>query len=82
MDFQLFHPKFAQNEFWDRDFKNLSPNLESASPRYHKCQFSVKMDNFEEFFGLNLEKLPSYMQYFGSNIGEGVPESWVEAEMS
>ena len=22
------------------------------------------------------------MQYFGSNIVEGVPESWVEAEMS
>ena len=27
-------------------------------------------------------KLPNYMQYFGSNIVEGVAESWVEAEMS
>ena len=25
---------------------------------------------------------PSYAQYFGSNIVEGVAESWVEAEMS
>ena len=27
-------------------------------------------------------KLPNYVQYFGSNIVEGVAESWVEAEMS
>ena len=44
-------------------------------------QFSVKLDNFE-FFGLNLGKLPNYVQYFRSNIVEGVAESWVEAEMS
>ena len=39
------------------------------------------MDNFE-FFGLNLGKLSNYVQYFGSNIFEGVAESWVVAEMS
>ena len=39
------------------------------------------MDNFE-FFGLNLGKLPNYVQYFGSNIVAGVAESWVEAEMN
>ena len=39
------------------------------------------MDNFY-FFGLNLGKLPNYVQYFGSNIVEDVAESWVEAEMS
>ena len=57
-------------------------------------QFSDKTDNFEflgpnlpknEFwgwkFGLNLGKLPNYVQYFGSNIVEGVAESWVEAKM-
>ena len=27
-------------------------------------------------------KLPNYVQYFGSNIVEGVAESWVEVEMS
>ena len=31
---------------------------------------------------LNFGKFPNYMQYFGSNIVEGVAESWVEAEMS
>ena len=31
---------------------------------------------------LNLGKLPNYMQHFGSNIAEGVAESWVEVEMS
>ena len=45
------------------------------------CQFSVKMCNFK-FFGLNLGKLPNYVQYFGSNNVESVAESWVEAEMS
>ena len=41
--------------------------------------FSVKIDNFE-FFGLNLGKLPNYVQYFGSNIVEGVAENWVEVD--
>ena len=35
-----------------------------------------------EFFGLNLGKLPNDVRYFGSNNVEGVPENWVEAEMS
>ena len=39
------------------------------------------MDNFY-IFGLNLGKLPNNVEYFGSNIVEGVAESWVEAEMS
>ena len=39
------------------------------------------MDNFE-FVDLSLEKLPNYVQYFGSNNVECVVESWVEAEMS
>ena len=39
------------------------------------------MDNFQ-IFGLYLGKLPSYVQYFCSNIVEDVAESWVEGEMS
>ena len=39
------------------------------------------MDNFE-FFNLNLEKLPNYVQYFDSTNVEGVAESWVETEMN
>ena len=37
--------------------------------------------NFE-FFGLNLGKLPNCVRYFGSNIVEGVAESWVNTEMN
>ena len=74
-------PNLPKNIFWDQNFKNLSLDSESAPPIYHVCQFSVKMDNFK-FFGLNLGKLPNYVQYFGSKIVEGVAESWVEAEMS
>ena len=32
-------------------------------------------------FGLNLGKLPNFVQYFGSNNIESVAESWVEAEI-
>ena len=39
------------------------------------------MDNFY-VSGLKLGKLSNYVQYFGSNIVEGVAESWVEAEIS
>ena len=69
-----------KNEFWDRNFKNLSLHSEPTPPIYHVCQSSVKMENFK-FFGLNLGKL-QYVQYFGSNIVEGVAESWGEVEIS
>ena len=48
---------------------------------YLECQFSGKTDNFE-FFGVNLGKLPNYVQHFGSYNIEGVAESSVEAEIS
>ena len=59
--------------------QNLSQGSKSAPPRYHVCQFSLKTDNFE-FIGLNLGKLPNYMQHFGSNNGDGIAESWVEVD--
>ena len=52
-------------------------DLESTPPLYDVCQFSVKMDNIW-FFDLDLEKLPNYVQYFDSNIDEGVAKSWIE----
>ena len=69
--FDIFSPNSPKNGFWGRYFKNLSVDQESTC---HVYQFSVKTDNFE-FFGLNLGKLPRYMQYFGSNNDEGVAES-------
>ena len=80
-NFDFFDPNLPKNGFWGRNVKNLSPNSESAPPRYLVNHFSIKTDNFE-FFGRNLRKLPNYVQYFSSNNIEGVAESWVEAEMS
>ena len=80
-NFDFFGSNLPKTGFWGRNFKNVSPDSESATPRYHVDQFSVKMDNFE-FFDLNLRKLPSYVQYFGFNSVEGIAENWVEAEMS
>ena len=76
-DFEFFGPKLPKNGFCGSNFKNLSPDPESAPPRYHLRQFSVKTDNFK-FFRLNLGKLTNYMRYFGSNNDEGVAESWLE----
>ena len=80
-NFDFLGPNFPKNGFWDRNFKNISLDSELTPSKCHVCQFSVKMDNFW-FFGLNLGKFPNYVQYFGSNIVEGVAKSWVEAEMS
>ena len=74
-------PNLPKNGFWCRNFKNLILGSESTPPLYHVCQFSVKTDNIW-FSDLNLGKLPNYVQYFGSNIVEGVAESWVEVEIS
>ena len=47
-NFELFQSfsNLPKNEFWGRNFKNLSLDSESAPQIYHVCQFSVKMDNF------------------------------------
>ena len=63
------------------NFKNLSPDLELAPPKYHLCQFSVKMNIFA-FFDSSFGKLANYVQYFGSNNVEGVADSRVEVQMS
>ena len=65
-NFDFFRPNSPKNKFWGWNFKNLSPDSESAPPRYHLWQFSVKMKKFE-IFGLNLLKLPNYVRYFGSH---------------
>ena len=78
-NFDFLDPNLPKNGFWGRNFKNLSLDSESTPPKYYGCQFSVKMDNFK-FFSLNLGKLPNYVQYFGSNIVEGVAESWMEVD--
>ena len=70
----FFGPNLPKNEFWGRNFKNLSKYSRSAPPRDHVSQFSVKMDNYE-FFSLYLGKLPNYMRYFDFNNIEGVAES-------
>ena len=80
-NFDFFGLNLPKNRFWGWNFKNLSLDPESTPPKYHVSQFSVKMDEFY-FFDLNLGKLPNYMEYCGSNIAEGVADSWVEAEMS
>ena len=80
-NFEFLGPNLPKNEFWGRNFKNLNLDLDSTLPIYHVYQFAVKMDKFE-VFGLNLEKLPNHVQYFGSNIVESVAESLLEDEMS
>ena len=77
---RIFGPKFAPKWILGSEFQKPK-SVFGINTSNIPCQFSVKMDNVW-FFGLNLAKLPSYAQYFGSNIVEGVAESWVETEMS
>ena len=79
--FDFFGPNLPKKGFWGWNFKNLSPNMELALPKYHVYQFSDKAGNFE-FFSLNFGKLRSYLPYFVSNNVEGVALSWAEAEMN
>ena len=80
---QIF-PKIDFGVRISKIFKNFkSSDSESAPPRYHVYQFSVKMDNFE--FNLTTFKFGEVAQLraiFGSNNVEGVAESWVETKMS
>ena len=78
-NFEYLGPNLVKAGFWGRNFKNLILASESTPPLNHVYQFSVKMDNIW-FFDLNLGKLPNYVQYFGSNIVEGVPKSWVDVD--
>ena len=72
--FDISGENLPKNGFWSCNFKNLSPNAESAPPKYRVCQFSGKIDNFD-LFGLNLVKLLNYVQCFGFDNVEGVAES-------
>ena len=56
------------------EFQNLSSDSELVRSRYHVFQFLDKTNNFQ-IFGLNLGKLPNYVQYFCSNSVEGVADS-------
>ena len=78
-NFDFFGTNWPKNGLLGGNFKNLSPDSESAPPRYHVRQFSVKINNFE-FFGIYLGKLPNYVWYFSSNNVEGVAESWMEVD--
>ena len=51
----FFGPNLPKSGFWGRNFENLSPDSESATPRYQVFQFAGKTDSFY-LFGLNLPK--------------------------
>ena len=80
-NFKFLDPNLPKNGIWGRIFKNLTLDSESTPSIFHVCHFSFKIGNFK-VFELNLGKLPNYVQYFGSNIVEGVAQSWVEAKIS
>ena len=58
--------KFAQK--WILEWESMGS--ESTLPRYHVCQFSGKIDNFD-FFGTNLAK----NKFWGRNFENLSPDS-------
>ena len=79
-NFDYLRPNLTKNGFWGQNFKNLSLDSESAPPRYHVCQFLVKMSNFE-LFGLNLGNCPITCDILVRILLKAL-QSWAEAEMS
>ena len=77
----LFGPKFDQKWILWSEFQKSKSGFKISSSKIPCEPIFSQMGN-SEFFGLNLGKLPNYLRCFGSNIVEGVVESWVEAEMS
>ena len=35
--FDFFDPNLPKNGFWGQNFEKLSPDTESAPPKYHVC---------------------------------------------
>ena len=77
----LFGSEFAQKRIFGLEFQKSKSGFGISTSKIPCKPIFSQLDNFE-FFGLNLGKLPNYMQYFGLNIVEGVAESLVETEMS
>ena len=77
----LFGPKFDQKWILWSEFQKSKSGFKISSSKIPCEPIFSQMGN-SEFFGLNLGKLPNYLRCFGSNIVEGVVESWVEAEIS
>ena len=75
--FDSFSPNLPQNWFLGSEFQKSKSGSGISVTEIPVCQFPIKINN-SEFFGLNLGKLPHYMQYFDSNSVESVVESWVD----
>ena len=71
---EFLGPNLPKNGFWGQIFKNLSLDLESR-PKDLKTKIPCVTIFCQSLY---LGKLPNYVQYFVSNIVEGVAESWVE----
>ena len=74
-------PKFAQKLTLGSEFQKSKTGF-GISTFNISCVPIFSQNGQLLIFGLNLGKLPNYVQYFDSNIVEGVAESWVETEMS
>ena len=74
----LFRPEFAQKWILGSEFQKSKSGFGISTSKM-PCEPVFRQN---EFLGLNLGKLPNYVRYFGSNIVEGVAESWMETEMS
>ena len=61
--FDFMGPNLPKNRFWDRNFKNLSLDSESASLRHYVHQFSYRTDNFD-FLAPNLPKIGFWCRNF------------------
>ena len=80
-NFEFLGPNLPKNGFWGRNFKKSKSGFAintSKIPYVSIFSQNGQLLVFHSKFG----EIAHYVQYFSSNIVEGVAESWVEAKMS
>ena len=80
-NFEFLGPNLPKNGFWSQKWI-LGSEFQKSKSGFAINTFNITcvpiFSQNGQLFDLNLENLPNYVQYFSSNIIEGVAESWVE----
>ena len=80
-----FHTKWTALNIWEQigskmDFAIGISKIQLWIRNQHLHYIMCANFQSKWIFDLDLEKLPIYVQYFGSNISESVAESWLDVD--
>ena len=79
-NFEFLGPNLPKNGFWGRNFKKSKSGFAINTSKI-PCESIFSQNGQLLILRSKFGEIAHYVQYFGSNIVEGVAESWVEAKM-